>query len=84
MLTGIPYAETKKQALKARQAGYQRPAQLIEEDWDGMVEFYNFPKDHWRHLRTTNVVERAGGVMKAGDSIALRPESRSPPTQEAA
>ena len=26
-------------------------------DWDRMVTFYSFPQEHWRHLRTTNIVE---------------------------
>lgn len=26
-------------------------------DWDRMVLFYSFPQEHWRHLRTTNIVE---------------------------
>ena len=29
----------------------------LERDWDRMVTFYDFPKEHWKHLRTTNVVE---------------------------
>jgi hypothetical protein len=33
-------------------------------DWVRMVTFYAFPKEHWIHLRTTNVVERT-----AADSI---------------
>ncbi|MDE3051233.1 MAG: transposase, partial [Nitrospirota bacterium] len=26
-------------------------------DWERMVTFYAFPQEHWRHLRTTNIVE---------------------------
>ena len=47
MLRNIPYAETGDEA--AREA--------IERDWDRMVTFYDYPREHWRHLRTTNPVE---------------------------
>lgn len=26
-------------------------------DWDRMVTVYSFPREHWRHIRTTNIVE---------------------------
>jgi putative transposase len=29
----------------------------LERDWERMVTFYQFPKEHWVHLRTTNIVE---------------------------
>lgn len=80
LLTDIPYAETKKQATNkrkefqrwAQQAGYQRAAELIEEDWERMVEFYNFPKAHWRHLRTTNVVESPFAALRLRTDAAKR------------
>ena len=34
-----------------------RAAEGLERDWERMVTFYDFPAEHWRHLRTTNVVE---------------------------
>ena len=37
--------------------GYERAAELIDENWEQMVSFYRFPRAHWRHLRTSNVVE---------------------------
>ena len=29
----------------------------LEEDWDPMVTFHDFPKRHWQHLPTTNTSE---------------------------
>lgn len=29
----------------------------LERDWERMVTFYQFPREHWVHLRTTNIVE---------------------------
>ena len=36
--------------------GLTLAAELIEQDWDRMVTFYNYPKKQWQHLRTTNPV----------------------------
>ena len=29
----------------------------LERDWERMVTFYDYPREHWQHLRTTNPVE---------------------------
>ena len=42
-----------------RQRGLTQAAELIEQDWDRMVTFYNYPKKQWQHLRTTNSVRPA-------------------------
>lgn len=31
--------------------------ETLLRDWDRLVTFYAFPREHWRHLRTTNIVE---------------------------
>ena len=36
---------------------YPKAVDVLEDDWERMVAFYDFPEDHWKHLRTTNVVE---------------------------
>ena len=65
LLTKIPYAETRAEA-KWQQGAFQAWAtkkgvavagQRLAEDWERLVTFYTFPKEHWKHLRTTNVVE---------------------------
>jgi hypothetical protein len=65
LLTKIPYAETREEAERQK-AGFQAwatkhgvPAagRRLAEDWERLVTFYAFPKEHWKHLRTSNVVE---------------------------
>lgn len=63
-LSKIPYAETKKECQRLRDAfaaryrkGYLKAVEKLLSDWDRMVAFYCFPKDHWVHIRTSNVVE---------------------------
>jgi putative transposase len=63
-LKAMPYAETKAECERRRD-GFVRTYQKTEgkavdtllRDWDRMVTFYSFPQEHWRHLRTTNIVE---------------------------
>ena len=64
LLTAIPYAATRQEALKCRQAFATQLGSVsadavdtLERDWDRMVTFYDFPHQHWKHLRTTNPVE---------------------------
>ena len=41
-------------------------------DWDRMVTFYQFPQEHWRHLRTTNVVESPFAGLRLRTNAAKR------------
>ena len=64
-LTQIHYAATQQEAerLKAgyqhwcRTQGLEAAATVLDRDWERMVTFYQFPREHWKHLRTSNVVE---------------------------
>jgi len=63
-LKAMPYAETKAECERRRDEfvrTYRRTegkaVDTLLRDWDRMVTFYAFPHEHWRHLRTTNIVE---------------------------
>ncbi len=32
-------------------------AVTVRRDWDSFVTFYDFPAEHWIHLRTSNPIE---------------------------
>jgi putative transposase len=36
---------------------YSKAVEILVTDWERLITFFSFPKDHWHHLRTTNVVE---------------------------
>jgi transposase-like protein len=65
LLRKIMYAPTLEEAEKARvvfrkwarSEQYDKAADLLDEDWERLVAYYAFPKEHWLHLRTTNVIE---------------------------
>ena len=79
-LRKIAYAETLKEAERrrrtfqswARGEGLQRAAELIAEDWERMVSYYGYPRAHWRHLRTTNVIESPFAALRLRTDAAKR------------
>ena len=79
-LRAIAYAPSRKEAegLKTqfqawcRKHSFHDVAVLIDTDWDRMVAFYNYPKQHWRHLRTTNPIESPFAVVRLRTDAAKR------------
>ncbi len=39
------------------QAKYPKAVESLSAHWERLVTFFDFPAEHWKHLRTTNVVE---------------------------
>ena len=80
ILCHIPYAETRKEAerLKSRflawcsERGHQAAAETLERDWERMIAFYQFPREHWQHLRTTNPVESPFAALRLRTDAAKR------------
>ncbi len=62
-LTSMMYAESREQALKERKkfelAFRHNPKAIktVVENWERLTTYYDFPREHWKHLRTSNVVE---------------------------
>ena len=51
---------------------YLKATEKLLADWDRMVTFYSFPKEHWSHLRTTNVVESPFSSVRLRTDAAKR------------
>ena len=78
-LCAIPYAETRREAERRRDAfakayrrTHPRAVEILLTDWERMVAFYDFPKEHWKHLRTTNVVESPFAAVRLRTDAAKR------------
>jgi len=79
-LQGIFSAESQKQAEDkrnifagwCRKEGYQSAKEALERDWERMVTFYQFPREHWKHLRTTNIVESPFAALRLRTGAAKR------------
>jgi putative transposase len=70
-LQEIWMAETKKKALKAfdtfvakYEAKYPGAVKCLTKDKDVLLTFYDFPAEHWRHLRTTNPIESTFATVR--------------------
>jgi transposase-like protein len=79
MLRQIAYAKTRSEALRARQAfakrfgkAYPKAAELLDKDWEQLTAFYDFPAEHWIHLRTTNVIESPFACVRLRTTAAKR------------
>jgi putative transposase len=80
LLTQIPYAETRGEAERQQRAfqawatkkGVAAAGQRLAEDWERLVTFYAFPQAHWKHLRTTNVVESPFAAVRLRTGAAKR------------
>lgn len=80
LLKSIPYEETREDAEKLKRKfqawcekkGFRDAAKLIDKDWERMVTFYSFPKEHWKHLRTSNVVESPFAAVRLRTEAAKR------------
>ena len=80
MLRNIPYADTRADAERLRRVferwcgehSYGAAGEAIERDWDRMVTFYDYPREHWPHLRTTNPVESPFAMLRLRTDAARR------------
>lgn len=64
-------AETKENAEKAfnhfvesYEAKYPKAAECLSKDRDVLLTFYDFPAEHWIHLRTTNPIESTFATVR--------------------
>ena len=80
LLRRIPYAPSRTEAERLRTAftrwcrdrSYEAAAEALERDWDRMITFYDFPKEHWGHIRTTNPVESPFAALRLRTDAAKR------------
>ena len=62
-LTAMMYAESRQEALTERKKFEQafrhnpKAVKTVVENWERLTAYYDFPREHWKHLRTSNVVE---------------------------
>jgi putative transposase len=70
-LQGIWMAETRKAAENALDAfiatygvKYEKAVECLTKDRDTLFAFYDFPAEHWKHLRTTNPIESTFATVR--------------------
>ena len=75
---------TKDDAVKAfdrfiatYQAKYPKVTECLEKDRNELLAFYDFPAEHWQHLRTTNPIESTFATVRLRTSKTKGAGSRS-------
>ncbi len=70
-LQAIWMAETKKDAVTAFEAfaetyrvKYEKAVECLKKDRQALLAFYDFPAEHWKHLRTTNPIESTFATVR--------------------
>ena len=80
----VMYAETREQAREAitRFAAeygpkYPKAVTTLEKDADALLTFFDFPAEHWKHLRTSNVVESPFATVRLRQRVTKGAGSRT-------
>jgi putative transposase len=83
-LAEIYNAEDREHALTAARAfaadyGAKWPKAVakITDNLDVLLEFYNYPAEHWVHLRTTNPIESTFATVRLRQRVTKGPGSRA-------
>jgi transposase-like protein len=63
-------------ALWLHAAGQDRAAETLYRDWDDFTTFYDFPAEHWLHLRTSNPIESVFAGVRLRTTVAKRARVR--------
>ena len=50
--------------IDSYQAKYPKAAQCLAKDRDTLLAFYDFPAEHWLHIRTTNPIESTFATVR--------------------
>ncbi len=71
MIHEIYQADTRESAEKAYkrfvevyEAKYPRATECLVKDYDRLLAFYEFPAEHWRHIRSTNPIESSFATVR--------------------
>ena len=79
----VMYAEARDQAREAAQrfaaeygSKYPKAVTTLEQDVDVLI-FFDFPAEHWKHLRTSNVIESPFATVRLRQRVTKGAGSRT-------
>lgn len=77
-------AETKTDAERAANefeaeygAKYPKAVASLRRDFEKLLTFFDFPAEHWKHLRTTNIIESPFATVRLRQRVTKGPGSRT-------
>ncbi len=82
LLRDIWSADTRAAAVDAARrfadelAGHPKAVAKITGDLDVLLAFYDFPAEHWKHLRTSNVIESPFATVRLRQRVTKGPGCR--------
>lgn len=78
------YAECRADCETARarfaaefQPKYTKAVASLTANWERLVTFFDFPAEHWKHLRTTNVIESPFATVRLRERATRGAGSRT-------
>ena len=78
------YAECRADCEAARerfeaeyQPKYSKAVESLTANWERLVTFFDFPAEHWKHLRTTNVIESPFATVRLRERATRGAGSRT-------
>ncbi len=66
-----------KSFVAAFGAKHPKATECLIKDQDALLAFFDFPAEHWKHLRTTNPIESAFATVRLRTRITKGPGSRT-------
>ena len=83
LLHEIMYAPTREAAEEGIErfegeygAKYPKAVESLTRDQDRLLTFFDFPAEHWKHLRTTNPIESSFATVRLRQRVTKGPGSR--------
>ena len=78
MIHNIYMAPTKKEAniafdvfIEEFETRYPRAVDCLRDNRERLMTFYNYPAEHWAHIRSTNPIESTFATVRPGEVISL-------------
>ena len=57
-------AKTRDAFKKRFQAKFPKAVECLEKDWSVLTTYFDYPAEHWIHLRSTNPIESSFATVK--------------------
>ena len=84
LLHEVMYADTREHAIEAVdsfaeefEAKYPKAADCLRGDQDQLCVHFDFPAEHWKHLRTTNIIESPFSTVRLRQRVTKGAGSRT-------
>ena len=63
--------------MKDYEAKWPKATEKVEKDREELLAFYDFPAEHWVHLKTTNPIESTFATVRLRTKVTKGPGSRA-------